>query len=164
MHTDTKLVQSVLIVPLLSWYHASFGSESEEADAAIKQDHPPVEEAMTDFAMCKWPDGLSAKDDSLAVLFNEMNRENMAKALQLKPQATVTISFSHFLPRNELCPEKRFLFYPPLPDAVGSLHLQRTVESLRPDLHVFGHTHYAWACQCDGIRCVFVCVDWLCIL
>eukprot|EP00971_Amphidinium_carterae_P028997 570150-Amphidinium_carterae.2 len=31
----------------------------------------------------------------------------------------VVISFSHFLPRTELLPEKRYLFYPPLMKARG---------------------------------------------
>jgi hypothetical protein len=62
------------------------------------------------------------------------------------------ISFSHFLPRLELCPEKRFLHYQHLPKAVGSHALGERVAALRPDVHVFGHTHFGWDMELDGVR------------
>ena len=68
------------------------------------------------------------------------------------------MSFSHFLPRAELLPEKRTLFYPPLAKAVGSLPLRERVRALRPDLHVFGHTHYAWAAEVEGTRFLQACL------
>lgn len=47
--------------------------------------------------------------------------------------------------RMELCPEKRFLFYPKLPKAVGSDFLRRRVQDLKPDVHVFGASAQAIA-------------------
>ena len=41
------------------------------------------------------------------------------------------LSFSHFLPRIELCPEKRFLVYPDLMKAMGSLPLGRRARAPR---------------------------------
>jgi hypothetical protein len=91
------------------------------------------------------------------------------------------LSFSHFLPRLELCPEKRMLFYPNLPKAVGSDFILRRIETLRTHgldefgsgeggvkvgvakarakaerehLHVFGHTHFGWDQTLDGVRYV----------
>jgi hypothetical protein len=40
--------------------------------------------------------------------------------------------------------EKRYLFSTSLAKAVGSAPLRARVESLRPDCHVFGHTHFGW--------------------
>ncbi|KAG2496276.1 hypothetical protein HYH03_005509 [Edaphochlamys debaryana] len=64
------------------------------------------------------------------------------------------ISFSHFLPFQELLPEKRYLTFPNLAKAVGSTYLGRRLRRLRPDLHIFGHTHFAWDLHVDGIRCL----------
>ena len=70
----------------------------------------------------------------------------------IKASGLPIISFSHFLPRIELIPEKRYLFYPHLAKTVGSCALQQRVERLRPTIHVFGHTHFGWDMTLDGIR------------
>jgi len=65
--------------------------------------------------------------------------------------------------RQELCPEKRMLFYPKLPKIIGSDYLEDRIRSIhgaegRKDAsscHVFGHTHFCWDAVIDGIRCVF---------
>jgi Icc-related predicted phosphoesterase len=62
------------------------------------------------------------------------------------------ISFSHFLPRQELCPEKRFLIEPSLTKVIGSTPLRRQVDELRPSLHIFGHTHIPIDLRVEGIR------------
>lgn len=72
------------------------------------------------------------------------------------------ISFSHFVPRQELCPEKRMLFYPKLPKIIGSDPLEDRIRSIHGDMgrkdasscHVFGHTHFCWDAVVDGIRYV----------
>lgn len=46
--------------------------------------------------------------------------------------------------RLELLPEKRFLFFPNLAKVVGSTMLGERVAQLRPDVHIFGHTHFGW--------------------
>ena len=67
-----------------------------------------------------------------------------------------TISFSHFLPRQDLMPLKRSLLYPWLPRICGSTLLGTRVNQLRPNMHIFGHTHISWDAVCgdDGIRYV----------
>lgn len=63
------------------------------------------------------------------------------------------ITFSHFLPRVELMPEKRYLFFPHLAKIAGSQVLESRVRGLQPDLHIFGHTHFGWDMTLDdGIR------------
>mmetsp|Transcript_21122 Transcript_21122/g.55015 ORF Transcript_21122/g.55015 Transcript_21122/m.55015 type:complete len:159 (+) Transcript_21122:1162-1638(+) len=48
------------------------------------------------------------------------------------------ITFSHFLPFQDLLPEKRFLTFPNLAKAVGSRPLGERISRLQPLLHVFG--------------------------
>ena len=62
------------------------------------------------------------------------------------------ISFSHFLPRQELCPEKRFLLEPLLTKVVGSDFLERQIRRLRPHVHLFGHTHIPIDLTLEDIR------------
>lgn len=60
------------------------------------------------------------------------------------PLASATdtvVSYSHYLPRLELCPEKRFLTEPLLAKVVGSDVLESQVRRLQPHLHLYGHTH-----------------------
>lgn len=55
---------------------------------------------------------------------------------------------------QELLPEKRFLTYPPLAKAVGSDPLAERLRRLRPAMHVFAHSHFAWDAALDGTRYV----------
>ncbi|CAI6006901.1 unnamed protein product, partial [Closterium sp. NIES-64] len=67
------------------------------------------------------------------------------------------ISFSHFLPRIDLLPEKRMLLYPNLAKMAGSHWLEARVRSVHGPhggptaCHVFGHTHFHWDSWVDGI-------------
>lgn len=71
--------------------------------------------------------------------------------------------FAYFVHRQELCPEKRMLFYPKLPKIIGSDSLELRIRSIhgaegRGDAsacHVFGHTHFCWDAVIDGIRYFF---------
>eukprot|EP00607_Mallomonas_marina_P001290 CAMPEP_0182435214 /NCGR_PEP_ID=MMETSP1167-20130531/74423_1 /TAXON_ID=2988 /ORGANISM="Mallomonas Sp, Strain CCMP3275" /LENGTH=327 /DNA_ID=CAMNT_0024626001 /DNA_START=120 /DNA_END=1103 /DNA_ORIENTATION=- len=74
-------------------------------------------------------------------------------------QETV-ISFSHFVPRQELCPEKRFLVEPYLPRVIGSDVLEHQVRRLHPHLHLFGHTHIPIDITLEGQRYVQWCLGY----
>ena len=180
VHTSPRRLRGVWIVPLLAWYHASFDSEPDITGwAGI----PPIEDALMDYQLVKFPAGLSARDgdETAAAYFDELN-ERLANDALLAAGGGVdettgasggawqrlcaaiakgreehhegVISFSHFLPRIELNPEKRFLYLPTLSKAVGSDYLKRRVAQLRPDLHVFGHTHFGWDSTIDDVRYV----------
>lgn len=41
-------------------------------------------------------------------------------------------------------------FCPPKAKAVGSDFLWRLLQQLQPDLHVFGHSHFAWDAHIEG--------------
>jgi len=159
VHTKSKTISGIQIVPLYSWYHASFDSEADVSDTDLM----PVEQAMMDFHLCKWSDGLTPFDgsDSIARFMDGLNEDVLQEATPSSDENSVhgpVISFSHFLPRPELLPEKRTLFYPHLAKAAGSLFLGERVRSLNPSLHVFGHTHYGWATTLDGIRFMQACL------
>jgi hypothetical protein len=61
-----------------------------------------------DFRRCKWPSPLDPLDDSVAKHFDKLNDAPVAAALKAFPTARI-LSFSHFLPFQQLIPEKRML-------------------------------------------------------
>ena len=177
----------VWIVPVLAWHHASFDYEPD-IPPSVKV-VPPPERVMSDFRLCVWPSPLDPGDASVAIALDAMNdtRQEWGIFLHKLQHGTLAerespiLSFSHFLPRLELCPEKRMLFYPNLPKAVGSDFILRRIETLRTHgldefgsgeggvkvgvakasakaerehLHVFGHTHFGWDQTIDGVRYV----------
>ncbi len=154
---DAKKTTPVLVVPLLSWHHASFDSEPELSFLEV----PPARRVMTDYHACTWPAGVDDAGDDVARLWDGMNDEAWraagfdADAAARRAMAPHVVTASHFLPRLELCPEKRFLFFPNLPKSVGSTFLGARVARLRPDVHVFGHTHFSYDITLDdGVRYV----------
>jgi len=113
-----------------------------------------------DRILCKWPevekDGQSLEfgseafaqfvDDELNTMFGILPLGGeLTRDLGLGAHRPPVISFSHFLPRQELLSEKRFLFHPNLAGIVGSDYVRKRVEEeLESDVHVFGHTHFEW--------------------
>ncbi|CAM8937115.1 unnamed protein product [Rhodiola kirilowii] len=156
VHTDPMVVEGLGIIPLLSWYHESFDRENDIAGFRI----PSLEMACKDFHACRWPEGLSKRDAALSVYFDNMNERNQALIKEIQKKCSQLITFSHFLPRQELCPEKRMLFYPNLHKIIGSDLLEVRIRSVigtegSPSAcHVFGHTHFCWDAVLDGIRYV----------
>lgn len=51
---------------------------------------------------------------------------------------------------QELLPEKRFLYFPLLARVAGSAPLAARLPALRPDIHLFGHTHFSWDATLHG--------------
>jgi predicted phosphodiesterase len=157
----------VSILPLLSFHHISFDTEPDVTGLRL----PSAKAIVSDYKATRWPDPLACGEVGVAQLLDDQNDslpgarataqaqgrariEPLLSYAQARDGGARIISFSHFLPRIELLPEKRFLIYPPLMSAVGSHPLGRRVATLRPDLHVFGHTHFGWDAQLDGVRYV----------
>uniref|UniRef100_A0A7S0B3H3 Uncharacterized protein n=1 Tax=Pyrodinium bahamense TaxID=73915 RepID=A0A7S0B3H3_9DINO len=76
----------------------------------------------------------------------------MAELVQRRGSHPAVLTFSHFLPCLQVNPEKRYLYQPMLAKAVGSTYLKERVEKLRPDMHIFGHTHLGFDMVVDGVR------------
>ncbi|KAJ7299645.1 hypothetical protein O6H91_Y187300 [Diphasiastrum complanatum] len=118
---------------------------------------PSLKKACIDNHACKWPLGLDI-DHSLAQFFDQMNLEHLPKIQDLQNDGCQVITFSHFLPRQELCPEKRMLFYPNLPKVAGSDLLEARLRNIHglngtpTACHVFGHTHFSWDATLNGVR------------
>lgn len=150
------IIDGLGIIPLFSWYHESFDKEEDITEVFI----PSLEMACKDFHACKWPEELSNRDTSLALYFDAMNEKNQDLIKEIQSECSQIITFSHFLPRQELCPEKRMLFYPNLPKIIGSDFLEVRLRSIHgaegsaSACHVFGHTHFCWDSMLDGIRYV----------
>ena len=94
----------------------------------------------------------------MAAALDARNDDGAIAALRRAHPSLPLVTFSHFVPRPELVPEKRYLFVPALAKAVGSTFLERRVASLKPDVHVFGHTHFGWDATLDGTRYVQACL------
>lgn len=119
------------IVPLFSWYDASFGIASAQ-----------LHERWVDFHACRWPAGLHG--DGINGHFLGMNDA----ALEVRNRTV--ISFSHFVPRADLLPDTattRLL----LP-VMGSVGLEAQIRRLQPAIHVYGHSHRNADVIRDGIR------------
>jgi hypothetical protein len=86
-----------------------------------------------DFRACRWPEGWSERHiTDYFIGLNDLHRIH---------KGTVTISFSHFLPRIDLMPSfipiKLRSIYPVL----GTTRLERQIREIGPDIHIYGHSH-----------------------
>lgn len=162
-----KNKSSVLIFPLYSWYHTSWDTEPDLVDptyVAVEK-YMPFQYKWSDFSLCEWPENIIKSNEFVTTSITQKNNINLAKAFaslnephlneflsqERNPNETI-ISFSHFLPRQELCPEKRFLTEPLLTRVIGSDPLEAQIRRLKPHLHLFGHTHIPMDLEIEGIR------------
>ncbi|KAH7529502.1 hypothetical protein FEM48_Zijuj05G0190700 [Ziziphus jujuba var. spinosa] len=164
--SNPMIIDDLGIIPLLSWYHESFDREMDIPNIRIPSLEMVIHSpsafwvACKDFNACKWPGELSNADDSLALYFDSLNDMHSDVIKQIKKVCSQIITFSHFVPRQELCPEKRMLFYPKLPKIIGSESLEFRIRSIHgvdgsgSACHVFGHTHFCWDAVIDGVRYV----------
>ncbi|KAL8481098.1 hypothetical protein ACS0TY_027583 [Phlomoides rotata] len=156
VETKPSIVDGLGIIPLYSWYHESFDEERDITGYRI----PSLEMACKDFHVCRWPDKLKSGETSLALYFDTLNDKNCNIIEDILKRCSQIISFSHFVPRQELCPEKRMLFYPNLPKIIGSKYLETRIRAMCgaeghvSACHVFGHTHFCWDAVLDGVRYV----------
>lgn len=127
---------SVSIVPLMGWYDFSFGRPSHY-----------LRKAWRDFRVCQWPDRLRTNQD-INQYFLNLNIENLSITNQ------IVITFSHFLPRIDLMPEYIPLDKRRIYPVLGSRGLGRQVSQLKPDIHIFGHSHLNQLVKIDDISYV----------
>ncbi|CAE7364106.1 unnamed protein product [Symbiodinium sp. CCMP2592] len=169
--------QKLTIVPLLSWYHEEFDSEPDVPmwSKAAARRHSRIA-LLGDEMECSWPPQLgktpAERNLNLAQCFDAANDKHATKQALQRPSSSSAsvemvsfqdavaarrrgehvLSMSHFLPRLELLPEKRFLYFPQLAKASGSRFLADRLSRLQPTLHLFGHTHFAWDQTLKGVR------------
>jgi len=122
----------VSIVPMYSWYDYSFA--------------PPTDKLLSswmDFYTCKWP-----KNWDLPHVTDFFLTKNISR---LNTKNDFVISFSHFLPSSKLLPhfvpdEFKYIF-----PVLGSEKLAEQLSILKPDIHVYGHSHIARNVKNDGV-------------
>jgi len=134
VETSTQSYGKLTVVPLFSWYDFSFGAPDRH-----------LRRAWRDFRACKWPAELKESADVNAY-FLELNKKNLSVSNE------VVISYSHFLPRIDVMPsyipQDRRRVYPVL----GSEKLGDQINTLSPDIHIYGHSHVNQEIQFESTK------------
>ena len=149
------------LAPLYSWYCGP-----EEGDLSLFLPKPGEDESLSmwaDRVRIRWPDSLSSPADYFLNL-NVLGEE--------KRQEVPVISFSHFLPRQELIFSSssdrvqyggrggdrapRFNFS----RVAGTLGIERLLRKLGSSVHVHGHQHRNRDRMIDGVRYVSHCLGY----
>ncbi len=186
IHHNATTNYGVWVIPILSFHHTSFDTEPH-IDTTAWKGIPSARRVVADYRRTKWPQPLSLHDDSVAKFFDGLN-EVILNLDNLLPNehagwAAPILTFSHFLPRIELMPEKRYLSIPTLHSCVGSIFLESRLRNIGrlfgideygsygsevslhenvnsgkgvDHLHAFGHSHLSWDAVIEGIRYVHV--------
>ena len=142
IHTRPKIVEGAWIVPLFSWYERAFYPAG---------DHEAKElEGWGDFHLCKWP-GKSAGHSPQAD-FDPCTHFIGINESKIKPYDRPVISFTHFVPRLDLIPPQKLLFFKSLPLVSGSIKIEEMIRLIGSNVHVFGHTHINIDRSIDGVR------------
>jgi predicted phosphodiesterase len=131
---ETIRLNGLSVVPLYGWYDYSFGQPSAR-----------LREVWMDYYACRWPPGVGSHEVTSRLI--ELNEST------LDVRNGFVISFSHFLPRKDLVRgygSSSFLLYPVL----GTTRLEQQIRRLRPNVHLYGHSHINGEHLIDGIRYV----------
>ena len=124
------------LVPLYSWYDYSFAAPDRH-----------LRRAWRDYRACAWPEKFTGSGD--------INRHFLKlNEAVLEESNTTVISYSHFLPRIDLMPERIPYHKRNVYPVLGSTALGRQVEKLQPQIHVYGHSHVNQSKQIGGIKYV----------
>jgi predicted phosphodiesterase len=127
--------KDVLIVPLLGWYDYSFGLP----DSYLR-------DAWADYRACRWPEGYDAA--AITRWFVERNPSRSSLDMQ---GAENVITFSHFLPRIDVMPERIPEKHRKLYPILGTVELDRQLRQLGASMHIYGHSHVNRHVTIDGV-------------
>jgi predicted phosphodiesterase len=136
VRTQPARMGGAWVVPLFSWYDASFDVRCEGVHAEL--------EAWSDRYFCRWPNGVERVD----LFFLAMNEPHVHE------YDAPAITFSHFVPRPELLPGVDGLTFKGLPLVAGSAGIDEQVRRTGAAVHVFGHSHISRDMVIDGVRYV----------
>uniref|UniRef100_A0A7S0N9U0 Calcineurin-like phosphoesterase domain-containing protein n=1 Tax=Pyramimonas obovata TaxID=1411642 RepID=A0A7S0N9U0_9CHLO len=125
MGVDTgpaEVATGVFIVPLLSWYNCAFDE---------KDPHPG---RLRFNSFCNWP----MAEESVWSWMLRMNEKSINQYRRPNSSNDIVITASHFLPRTDmpLPPD-----VPEIAKNIGCKELDVQIQQIRPDVHVFGHSH-----------------------
>lgn len=125
----------LVIAPLLGWYDYSFG----EPDDFLKG-------AWVDYRACLWPDGY----DEAAITRFFTERNPVASSSEIAGASKV-ITFSHFLPRIDLMPDRIPSRHRKIYPVLGTTILDTQLRQLGASMHVYGHSHVNRHITLDGV-------------
>lgn len=133
----------ILIAPMFSWYDSDFLEKDRRMPSQTEQNFD---------AACKWPPPIGAESNPrqsygvraislfMAALNLPMLEELIPEGQRRRSDESIAelpvVAFSHFYPQPDL-----YYGYSGLAKVMGSTKLQDQVFALRPDVHVFGHSH-----------------------
>lgn len=135
VHVDSYRHDDLVITPLLGWYDYSFG----EPDDFLKG-------AWVDYRACRWPEGYN--DAAVTRFFTDRNPVAPSPAID---GASKIITFSHFLPRIDLMPERIPTRHRKIYPVLGSTILDTQLRQLGSSMHVYGHSHVNRHLTLDGV-------------
>jgi predicted phosphodiesterase len=128
--------EGLSVIPLLSWYDFSFGQPSRE-----------LKEVWADFIACRWPPNMDEPAITAAFLARNSHRVSAQ-------EHRLIITFSHFMPREDLLPMDLRYRGLDLRPVLGTSRLDTQLRSLCADVHVYGHSHLNREIQIDGVTYV----------
>ena len=148
-----------MIVPLFSWYSQPEQDPLDSLYLTKKGEDP---------TLSMWSDRRFVRDDpdvrDLSAFFLKLNKERVEMAYDNQ-----VISFSHFLPRQELIfsngPPVAISGGDPYPSfnfsrVAGSAGLDRQVRTLGSRLHVYGHQHRNRNLEIEGVTYISHCLGY----
>ncbi|WIG71105.1 metallophosphoesterase (plasmid) [Photobacterium damselae] len=135
IHTSTKIVGDYCIIPLHSWYDYSFGEPCNK-----------LKELWSDFSACKWPAGYDER--SISKFFHSINEPQISFANKVDGKTIITMS--HFVPSIKILPDYIPRKYDFLWPVLGAEELQKQISRIKPEIHVYGHSHVNNRVSCDG--------------
>ncbi|PON53601.1 Calcineurin-like phosphoesterase domain, apaH type [Trema orientale] len=186
---NPKVIEDLGIVPLFSWYHESFDKEKDipnirvpSLEMACKDFYAckwPRELSSGDASLALYFDAMNERNQNVIKEIQTTCSQIITFSHFVPRDVIVVVEaaimyyrwwwnyFDVIVTRyramnwgQELCPEKRMLFYPKLPKIIGSDCLERRIRSIHgaegggSACHVFGHTHFCWDAVVNGIRYV----------
>jgi predicted phosphodiesterase len=146
----------VTIIPLLTWY--TLPEDGEDSLYWPKRGDDPKLEVWSDTHLVKWPDNINPVD-----FFMQLNQD---KSEYFSINSRAVISFSHFLPRQELMyvfgmkihtdKVKQFNFS----RVAGSTKIDDYIRKTNSSMHVYGHHHRNLVKTIDNVTYLSACLGY----
>ncbi|MFK7805631.1 MAG: metallophosphoesterase [Anaerolineae bacterium] len=142
IHWQPKIIEGAWVIPLFSWYEKRFFPAGDDRAKEL--------DGWGDYHLCKWPG--DEENQASSTNFNPCDHFIDLNRQYIRPYNKPIISFTHFVPRLELIPPQKLLFFKSLPMVSGSTKIEEMVRTLGSKVHVFGHTHINVDRNIDGVR------------
>ncbi|MFQ5616257.1 MAG: hypothetical protein ACE5GO_07340, partial [Anaerolineales bacterium] len=148
------------IVPLFAWYR-----KPEDGDGSLhhpRQGEDPDLPMWSDHYFIRWPNGVTGF--RAAGHFLTLNKPHLQREY-----AAPVITFSHFLPRQELVWSDPAHRSGPLPAflqgfnfsrVAGDAKLDAQLRAINAVIHIYGHQHRNRYCEIDGVLYVSHCLGY----